>query len=79
MLRPSGIVLTAKQATPVLREPELGEQLREDVAYYQQQRNCRTLVGLIYDPEAILVGPRQLEITWASFADELRVRPVIAS
>jgi len=44
------IVVLAKLA----REPRLGDQLREDGAYYGEQGGCRTLVAYIHDPEGML-------------------------
>jgi hypothetical protein len=75
----SGIALTCKKATSAQGERQLGEQLQEDVAYYRKQPACRTLVCLVYDPEAVLFNPRQIETVWASCAEEMSVRPVIAS
>jgi hypothetical protein len=77
LLAPSDIALTAKRVTARVREDVLGEQLREDVAYYQS-KSCRTLVACIFDPERLLVDPRQLETAWAGLSEELRLQPIIA-
>jgi len=78
MLSPSAIALTAKRVNPSLRPDLLRQQVYEDIAYYRQ-RNCRTLVACVFDPERLLFDPGELERTWAGLSDELRVRPVIAS
>jgi hypothetical protein len=78
LLGPTAIALTAKRASPALRDNLLGEQLREDIDYYRQ-KNRRTLVVCIFDPERLYFNPGQLEVTWAGLSDDLRVRPVIAS
>ena len=78
MLAPSSIALTAKRVTSMVHEAALGKQLLEDIAYYRQ-RNCRTLVACIFDPERLLPDPGLLQTTWAGLSDELPLRPVIAS
>src|SRR5262249_38052850 len=78
LLAPSAIALTVKRVSPRLRENLLGEQLAEDAGYYRQ-KNCRTLVACVFDPERILVNPGQLETAWAGLSDDLRLQPVIAS
>jgi hypothetical protein len=79
LLAPEAIAITVKRATPDLRESGLAEQLREDRAAYATQGYCRTLVEFIYDPEELLLEPRQLEVAWSQPQDELNVRCVIAS
>jgi hypothetical protein len=79
LLDDGATALTVKRASAALRERALEEQLREDVVYYQKERNCRTLVVLVYDPEQLLVGPRERETAWSRLADGLEVRCVITS
>jgi hypothetical protein len=79
LLMPAAIALTAKRATPALREPQIAEQLREDIAAYAGLRDRRMLVGFIYDPEELLYQPRQRELAWSQAQEELDVRCIIAS
>jgi hypothetical protein len=78
VLAPSSLALTAKRMNRMLDQDLIVAQLGEDIAYYRQKKSG-TLVTCVYDPERLLLDPRQLEIAWAALSDELRVRPVIAS
>jgi hypothetical protein len=60
VLAPERMVVIAKWARPVALEAQLAEQLREDIAYYRQEKNCRTLVSFLYDPAGLLRDPRLL-------------------
>jgi hypothetical protein len=71
--------LTAKVMSRATTGDRLLEQWRVDVTCYQGQRDIRTLVGLVYDPEGLLREPRQLEAAWARASEELRLRCVIAT
>ncbi len=77
-LKPEGIVLTVKRATSRDCEKQLGEQLQEDVAHYEREGGCKTLVGFIQDPEGRLREPSQLEAMWSKPQDRLELRCVIA-
>jgi hypothetical protein len=77
-LKAEGIVLTIKRAPSRDGEKKLGEQLQEDVTYYEQEKTCKTLVGFIHDPEGILREPAQLELMWSKPQDRLELRCVIA-
>jgi hypothetical protein len=79
LLMPAAIALTVKRATPALREPQLAEQLRQDIAAYAGLRGIRMLISFIYDPEELLYQPRQRELAWSQAQDELDVRCIIAS
>jgi hypothetical protein len=60
-------------------EPQLIEQFREDVAYYQRRAECRTLIGLVYDPEGLLPDPRQFEKVCAGLHEVLRIHAIVAT
>ena len=75
----STTAVLVKYVKPPCHERQLGEQLQEDLAYYQRQRLCRLLVTLVYDPEGRLPDARQLEATWSRAHDHLEVRCVIAT
>lgn len=52
LLVPESIAVTVK-----LAKPGILDQAAEDAAYYRRERNCRTLVVFIYDPEGLLREP----------------------
>jgi hypothetical protein len=79
VLRPSGLVLISKRATPAQREPALQAQWSVDLEYYRQRGGDLKLVGFVYDPEQMLVEPERLETVWAALADDLCLHPIIAS
>jgi hypothetical protein len=76
--KPEGIVLTIKRAPSRDCEKQLGEQLQEDVTFYEKEGTCKTLVGFIHDPEGLLREPSQLELMWSKPQDRLELRCVIA-
>jgi hypothetical protein len=57
LLAPQRIAVTAKWASAAVREPQLGEQLGEDAAYYRTDGCCKTMVAYIHDPEGKLREP----------------------
>ena len=71
------IAVTVKYARPPIREPQLTEQWREDAAYWRGQRDCRTLMGFVYDPEGSLCDPSAQELAWAVQEDAWEARCVI--
>ncbi len=77
-LKPEGIVLTVKRATSRDCEKQLGEQLQQDVNYYERDGSCKILACYIHDPEGLLRDPRQVEAMWSKTQDRLELRCVIA-
>jgi len=77
-LKSDGIVLTTKRANSRDCEKQLGEQLQQDVSYYERDGSCRILVGFIFDPEGFLRDPGQLGAMWSKPQDRLELRCVIA-
>jgi hypothetical protein len=77
-LKPHGIALTIKRTPSRDCEKQLGEQLQEDVTYYEKEHACKTLVGFIHDPEGFLREPEQLELMWSKPQDRLELRCIIA-
>jgi hypothetical protein len=71
VLAPEGIAVTVK-----LAQPNLVSQVQEDVAYYQRERKCRTLVIFVYDPEGMFREPPHLE---AACGEEPEVRFVVGA
>jgi hypothetical protein len=76
LLAPQRIAVTVKLATG-LREMQLLEQGREDIAYYSQRGGYRMLVLFLYDPEGLLRDARLLNSLGAEAHDELEVRVVV--
>jgi hypothetical protein len=79
LLPSAGIALAVKRTSLEVREGQLHNQLQEDVAFYERQQPCLTLVGFVYDPQQRLPDPRQCERAWSAGSEELDVRCVIAS
>jgi hypothetical protein len=72
------MALVCKLVTPELTAQTLVCQVEEDVAYYQRQERCRTLVVFVYDPEQRLFAPRELEEKLARQEPEPAIRFLIA-
>lgn len=77
LLAPEAVAVTVKLVSSERREPQLADQLTEDVAYYRERRGCRTLVVFVYDPEGLIREPHKQEAAWSS-REEPEVRVVIA-
>jgi REase_DpnII-MboI/Uncharacterized protein conserved in bacteria (DUF2321) len=78
VLPAEAIALIVKAAGHELRETDIGAQWAEDLAYYRRRGGCRTVIGFVYDGEALLVGPAELEAAWSARDDELALRCIIA-
>jgi hypothetical protein len=70
--------LTLKLASTASREPQLFEQCKEDITYYQQRQPCCLLVVFIYDPEGLLRDQQELERKLLDAAEDLKVRGIVA-
>jgi hypothetical protein len=79
LLAPERIALTVKCTGPALSESQLMEQLREDAAYWRAQRNCRMLIGFVYDPDALLRETVALEAAWSEREDGFELNCLIAA
>jgi hypothetical protein len=60
-----GLALIVKVVGSGVREADIGGQWAEDVAYYRRRGGYRTLVGLVYDGEGLLIEPNTLETAWS--------------
>jgi hypothetical protein len=78
VLANEGIAVTVKLARTGFGEAELFEQWQEDVAYYEGRGGCRTLVGLVYDPERRLRGWEQLEAAASRVSESLKAVMIVA-
>jgi hypothetical protein len=78
LLAPEGIAVVCKQCRPGVREPQLREQVREDVEFYRRERTCRTLVVFVYDPEGLLHEPHLVPADAGEAESELEVVSVVA-
>lgn len=72
------IAVTAKLAKHDVREEELVRQIHEDAAFYEQ-KDCRCLVVLIYDPEQVVRDVPQFEAAWLRPTAGPEVRCVVAA
>jgi hypothetical protein len=78
LLLPDRIALTVKFVRTADEANQLRQQMREDVSHYQKQKDCRTLVAFVFDPEGLLPEPAQFENEWSGKMDEIEVRCVVA-
>jgi hypothetical protein len=61
LLKREQIVVEAKMTRANLRDKELSNELIQDVARYKNHSDCKTLVCLVYDPEALVKNPHGFE------------------
>jgi hypothetical protein len=55
-------VVEIKKTRSGLRNKELKEQLSIDIPHYSRHQNCKTLVGILYDPDRLISNPRGVEM-----------------
>lgn len=72
------VALVIKRTAAGIRAAQLTAQWPEDVAYYERHRTCRTLLGVVYDAESLLVETPALEKMWSASPGGLAVQCVIA-
>jgi hypothetical protein len=77
LLGPENIAIATKRVSSSIREAQLREQRTEDIAYYERERRCRTLVLFVHDREGLLTEPEVIERAWAQ-EGELDVCCIIA-
>jgi hypothetical protein len=77
-LGPEAVAITLKRASLNVREKQLAEQWPEDFGYYERDGKVKTLIGFVYDPEGLLIQPRELEVMWSKQQDEFALRCVIS-
>lgn len=61
LLKGHDIVVEAKMTRKGLAAKEVSEQLIIDAAKYRQHAECKTLICLVYDPDALIKNPRGIE------------------
>jgi hypothetical protein len=61
LLKGEKIVVEAKMARASLRDKELCDELIQDVTRYKNHGDCKTLVCLVYDPNAFIKNPHGVE------------------
>jgi hypothetical protein len=61
LLKEHAIVVEAKMTRKGLTGKEVSEQLIIDAAKYRQHQDCKTLICLVYDPDAMVKNPRGIE------------------
>ena len=77
LLKSHDIVIEVKKTRKGLSDKEIGKQLVEDIAWYRNHNNCRSLVCFIYDPEEIISNPKGLIEDLSHESDEFSVRVII--
>lgn len=54
-------VVEIKKTRSGLKNKELKEQLSIDIPHYSRHPDCKTLIGIVYDPERLISNPRGVE------------------
>jgi hypothetical protein len=70
-------VVEVKMTRQGMGAKEVGTQLIEDIARYQNHPECKTLVCFVYDPEGRCANPTGLENDLSSKRDNLDVKVII--
>lgn len=61
LLKNEQIVIEVKKTRKGLKAKELGSQLIEDIARYENHPNCDLLICFVYDPDGMISNPRGIE------------------
>ncbi|MFZ2001605.1 MAG: hypothetical protein WAU73_19615 [Candidatus Sulfotelmatobacter sp.] len=78
LLKAEQLVVEAKMTRPSLRDREIGDELLQDAARYQQHPDCKGLICLIYDPLHLIANPHGLQSDLEKLSnDRLSVAVVI--
>lgn len=77
LLKDYKIVIEVKKTRSGLTGKEVGTQLIDDIARYQQHQDCETLLCFVYDPEGLIGNPRGLENDLSKDNGKIKVRVYI--
>jgi REase_DpnII-MboI len=77
LLRKERVVVEVKCTRDGLSDKEIGGQLLEDIARYQQHPHCGALLCFIYDRDGRIRNPRGLEADLSNAKQELPVQVMI--
>jgi hypothetical protein len=72
------IGVEVKKTRPGLNERELGDQLAIDIIRYLNYPECKTLVGIVYDPDRHIRNPKRVEKDLSKKINEMLVHVFIA-
>ncbi len=78
LLTSEQIALTVKLVGSSINEQQLASQWQEDISHYAAQPNCRTLLGVVYDPLGAIPDPRRQETAWSRTERMLKAQWLIA-
>jgi DpnII restriction endonuclease len=78
LLKSEQVVIETKMTRKGLDDRKLGEELTLDKAKYRTNKNCRTLVCFVYDPEGYCKNPTALERDLAESGSNFNVLVVVA-
>ena len=78
LLKAEQIVVETKMTRKGLDDRKLGEELTLDKAKYQTNKDCRTLICFVYDPEGHCKNPTALEQDLAESSSDFCVIVVVA-
>lgn len=77
LLQDFNTVIEVKKTRRGLSGKEIGSQLIEDIARYQQHPFCNTLICFVYDPEGLISNPKGIENDLSKLSERIQVRVVI--
>ena len=72
-----GIAIEVKKTSKNLKDKEIGEQLLIDIGRYQTNKNVKTLICFVYDPDGLIKNPIGLENDLMQTASNLEVKAII--
>jgi hypothetical protein len=78
LLKAEQVVSETKMTRKGLDDRKLGEELTLDKAKYRPNKDCRTLVCFVYDPEGYCKNPTALERDLAESGPDFNVLVVVA-
>jgi len=61
LLKAQQLVVEAKMTRATLKDRQIGDELLQDIARYQQHPDCKGLICLIYDPSYLIANPHGLQ------------------
>lgn len=77
LIKDHAIVIETKMARKGLNSKEIGSQLLEDIARYNEHQDCKSLICFVYDPESIILNPVGLENDLNRFKSDMNLKVLI--
>lgn len=78
LLKREQIAIEVKKTSEQLKDKEIGAQLNDDIAKYQNHQNCKTLYCFIYDPKEFISNPDGIQNDLSKEIEGLSVKVIIS-